>query len=405
MKKDLLLKIITLFVVITIALSSCFITFASEVSDKQEEKNKLTQEINEAKNRLKNIQSEENTAKTELEKITEQLSEVQNELARLKEELNELEEKVEAKNKEIAKEEREIEAKNKLLRERMVALYEAGDVSFLDVLLNSTGIIDFISGYHAIQTIVEADTNLINELENKKEQLEKDKKELEEDKAKVEEVKKEQEIKNGTLTSLQESKKNEIAKLNAEEQAQQDEIDKYNEAMARVNSELAEALRRAEEDAKNDNGGGLAGLKFDGTFIWPCNNRVVTSRMKYRWGRWHKGIDIGANYESVYASASGYAYNAYDANGYGNYIMIVHGGGYVTLYGHLSVSKVSNGQYVSQGSTIAISGGRRGAPGAGSSTGPHLHFEIRKANSISSFFGNNWLDPLDYLPGGYTLAD
>lgn len=403
MKKDILLKIITLFIVIAIVSSSCFIAFASEVSDKQEEKNKLTQEINDAKKRLKNIQSEENAAKSELEKITDQLYEVQNELASLKQQLNELEEKVDAKNKEIEKEEREIEAKNKLLKERMVALYEAGDVSFLDVLLNSTGIIDFISGYNAIQTIVEADTNLINELENKKNQLEKDKQELEDDKQKVEEVKKEQEIKNGTLVSLQESKKKEIAKLNEEEQAQQDEIDKYNEAMARVNEELADALRRAEEDSRDN--GGLAGLKFDGTFIWPCNNKVVTSRMKYRWGRWHKGIDIGANYESVYASASGYAYNAYDANGYGNYIMIVHGGGYVTLYGHLSVSKVKNGQYVSQGATIATSGGRRGAPGAGSSTGPHLHFEIRKANSISSFFGNNWLDPLDYLPGGYTIAD
>ena len=144
MKKDILQKIITVLVVIAIISSYCFMTFASEVSDKQEEKNRLTQEINEAKDRLKSIQSEENTAKSELEKIPDQLYEVQNELARLKEELNELEEKVEAKNKEIAKEEKEIEAKNKLLKERMVALYEAGDVSFLDVLLNSTGIIDFI---------------------------------------------------------------------------------------------------------------------------------------------------------------------------------------------------------------------------------------------------------------------
>ena len=183
-------------------------------------------------------------------------------------------------------------------------------------------------------------------------------------------------------------------------------MEEYNAAMAKVNSELAAAMRKAQQAAGGSgSGSGLDGLKFDGSFIWPCNNKTVTSRMKYRWGRWHKGIDIGANYESVYASASGYAYNAYNAGGYGNYIMIFHGNNFVTLYGHLSKSKVSNGQYVSQGETIAISGGRPGDAGAGSSTGPHLHFEIRKASSISSFFSNNWLDPLDYLPGGYTLRD
>jgi hypothetical protein len=121
--------------------------------------------------------------------------------------------------------------------------------------------------------------------------------------------------------------------------------------------------------------------------------------MKQRWGRWHKGIDIGSRYENVYAAASGYAYNEYDRNGYGYYIMVFHGDGYVTLYGHLSSSNVSNGQYVSQGQVIATSGN------TGSSTGPHLHFEIRKASSFASFFSAQWYNPLDYLPGGWTALD
>ena len=112
----------------------------------------------------------------------------------------------------------------------------------------------------------------------------------------------------------------------------------------------------------------------------------------------HKGIDIGASYENVYASATGYAYNAYDRYGYGTYIMVFHGSGYVTLYGHLSASRVSNGQYVTQGQVIAQSGN------TGSSTAPHLHFEIRQASSTTEFFSKSPLNPLDYLPGGYTLA-
>ena len=137
--------------------------------------------------------------------------------------------------------------------------------------------------------------------------------------------------------------------------------------------------------------------KFDGSFIWPCDNRVVTSRMKQRWGRWHKGIDIGANYENVYASASGYAFNFYDRNGYGYYTMIFHDENYVTLYGHLSQQITKDGQYVSQGDVIALSGN------SGSSTGPHLHFEIRKANSFSSYFNAQFYNPLDYLTGEYKI--
>ena len=78
--------------------------------------------------------------------------------------------------------------------------------------------------------------------------------------------------------------------------------------------------------------------------------------------------------------------------------MVFHGGGYVSLYGHLSSSHVSNGQYVSQGQVIATSGN------SGGSTGAHLHFELRQATSVSQFFSKSPLNPLDYLPGGYTLA-
>ena len=146
-------------------------------------------------------------------------------------------------------------------------------------------------------------------------------------------------------------------------------------------------------------------MKFDGSFIWPCNNKIVTSRVKWRWGRWHKGIDIGANHENVYAAASGYAYNLENPGGYGNYIMIIHGDGYITLYGHLLSRHISSGQYVSQGQVIATSGGGVNDEGKGSSTGRHLHFEIRKASSLSGFFSSSFLNPLDYLPGGYTIYD
>lgn len=378
----------TLMLVASTGLTSLAVT--------EQDKKNLQDKIDDAKSQLNDITESKDSAKSELESLTQKVSEAQNELEKVKAQLEDVKNQITEKETQINEEEKEIEAKNNLLKQRMVALYEAGDTSFLDVLFNSENLLDFFTNYSMIQQIVESDTDLINELEEKKQGLEKDKAELEEKKQEVENLKAEQEVKNAQLRVLQETKQAEVNKLSEKEKKTQAEIDAYNKAMADVNKALAEAARRAEEQIKNNTGGN--GLKFDGSFIWPCNNKIVTSTVKKRWGRLHKGIDIGASYESVYASASGYAYNAYDRNGYGTYIMVFHGGNYVTLYGHLSTSKVRDGQFVKQGEVIATSGN------SGGSTGAHLHFEIRQASNVSQFFSKSPLNPLDYLPGGYTLA-
>ena len=387
--KKIVLTLTTIFTVLMLMVSIPLYTFAVSKSDKDA----LQYKINNAKSELKNIQNSQRDAKSELENLTIQVMDAENELDSLKAELSELESSIETKESEITEKQAEIKRKEKLLQERIVALYEAGDSTYLDVLLGSDSLLDFLSKYEIVQQIVDADTALITDLDNDKKSLEKEKAELETSKAKVKELKDQQEIKSNELKILKKNKQSEVDKLSDEEKSKQSEIDKYNTAMEEVNRQLSEIGKDAQERLDRD------GVKFDGSFIWPCNNKYVTSRMKWRWGRWHKGIDIGARYENVYASASGYAYNATNPGGYGTYIMIFHGDGYATLYGHLNSSHIRNGQYVSQGQVIATSGN------SGGSTGAHLHFEIRHSTSISNFFGNNWLNPLDYLPGGYTILD
>ena len=199
--------------------------------------------------------------------------------------------------------------------------------------------------------------------------------------------------KNEMLKSQKKERESVASTLSAEEQALQDEIDEYNAQVAKIENQIQEALRKAQAQIDAD---GEDGLNFDGSFIWPCDNRTITSGVKQRWGRWHKGIDIGARYAPVYASASGYAYTLKNPGGYGNYILIVHGDGWCTLYGHLDSYNVGYGQYVSQGQVIATSGN------TGASTGPHLHFEIRQASSLSSYFSTSFENPLNYLSGGWT---
>ena len=387
--KKIVLTLTTIFTVLMLMVSIPLYTFAVSKSDKDA----LQDKINNAKSELKNIQNSQRDAKSELENLTIQVMDAENELDSLKAELSELESSIETKESEITEKQAEIKRKEKLLQERIVALYEAGDSTYLDVLLGSDSLLDFLSKYEIVQQIVDADTALITDLDNDKKSLENEKAELETSKAKVKELKDQQEIKSNELKILKKNKQSEVDKLSDEEKSKQSEIDKYNTAMEEVNRQLSEIGKDAQERLHRD------GVKCDGSFIWPCNNKYVTSRMKWRWGRWHKGIDIGARYENVYASASGYAYNATNPGGYGTYIMIFHGDGYATLYGHLNSSHIRNGQYVSQGQVIATSGI------SGGSTGAHLHFEIRHSTSISNFFGNNWLNPLDYLPGGYTILD
>lgn len=128
------------------------------------------------------------------------------------------------------------------------------------------------------------------------------------------------------------------------------------------------------------------GTKSKPTYMYPCTNWPITSRFGYRWGRLHAGTDVGVpTGTTVRASRGGQVTVAGWLGGYGNCVMIDHGDGVVTVYGHLSEVTVSVGEYVDQGERVALSGN------TGRSTGPHLHFEIRINGSA--------VDPEPYLQG------
>ena len=124
-----------------------------------------------------------------------------------------------------------------------------------------------------------------------------------------------------------------------------------------------------------------------GMFAWPLPyTHTLTSTFGTRWGRLHGGLDIsdgGVYGQPIYASASGtVTFSGGDNSGYGNYVIIDHGSGYTTLYGHCSSLVAVTGQYVNQGDLIGYVGS------TGNSTGPHLHFEIR--------LNGEKMDPLGY---------
>lgn len=392
---------IILFLLCFILISSiCIPTLATSTTALQNQKNEVSEQIQDAKDQQEQVKKELSNEMKEIANLDNSIAEVEEQIASLEKEISTLQTSISQKQKELEKKQKEHDDNQQLMEERMVVMYETGGTSFLDMLFSSKNIVEFISNYYLLQQVTECDKELLDTIEKEQEEIENTKRQLEEEKGKVDSAKAEKETKSNLLKTQKSQREQKANALSQEEKQLQSDIEAHNKKLKQIESQIQAELKRIEEERKQQSGSnnGSSGIHFDGSFVWPCNNRYITSTVKNRWGRKHKGIDIAARYENVYATASGYAYPLENPGGYGHYIIVIHGNNYISLYGHLNSYKVSYGQYVSQGQVIAQSGN------SGASQGAHLHFEIRRASSISSYFSASPLNPLDYLSGGYTLA-
>ena len=392
MKEKIALSFMAIILVVSLVIYPIYATTTDDLYNEKAEINAQKREVEAQKDA---VDEKLSATMQEISKLDESISSVQEEIDILNMQIDGLEESIGEKEEELDKKQKEHEKNQDLMEDRLVVMYETGENTFLDMLFNSESIIEFISSYYTLSQITQCDKELLESIENEQKEIEETKKQLEEEKEELDSVKTERVTKNNLLKSQKAERETVASTLSAEEKALQSEIDSYNAQVAKIEDQIQKALRDAQ--SKID-GAGEEGLNFDGSFIWPCDNKVITSGCKRRWGRWHKGIDIGARYAPVYASASGYAYTLENPGGYGHYIIIVHGDGWCTLYGHLDSYSVSYGEYVSQGEVIATSGN------TGSSQGPHLHFEIRQARNLSSYFSTDFKNPINYLPGGWTAT-
>lgn len=385
-------KIVSIVLILVMLQAYACSVIAATQSELNGQKTDIQNKINDIKDEQTEVKQELDAEMKAISQLDAEIDEAQEEIDKLNAQINEVQASITEKENLIKEKQKEYDRNEELLKQRIVIMYEIGETTFLDILFNSKSIVDFISNYYTVSQIVKYDSDLLQTIEDDKNTIETAKKELEEQKAQIEVLKNDEVSKQSAIKAKRASRQVKANALNAEQKALQSKIDDYNAQIKKVDQQIAAMMAEANDKINN------SGIKFDGSFIWPCNNKIITSAVKIRGGRWHKGIDIGARYENVYASASGYAYIQENPGGYGHYIMIFHGDGYVTLYGHLNTYKITSGQYVSQGQVIAQSGN------TGASSGSHLHFEIRKGRTINEFFNNTFYNPLNYLPGGYTFA-
>lgn len=310
------------------------------------------------------------------------------------------------KEKELVEAERLEKEQLDRYRSRVRAMEENGSLGYLALILKTTSLGELLTAMDDIGEIMESDKELEDAYIAARKNTEEVKAEYEEYRA---DINAKQDVLRAEQAELEKDIEEAIKLIldiqnNLEErQAEYDEImaaeDAANANIDKLVAEL-EAQRRAEQA---NNGGGSSGAgsgaNSTGSFIWPVASYVyVSSRFGQRVHpitgeiKNHTGIDIASNQgTTIYAADGGTITLAAWNGGYGNCVMIDHGNGYVTLYGHMSSIAVSQGQTVSQGDTIGYVGS------TGNSTGPHLHFEVLKNGTR--------IDPEQFFSGLVISAD
>lgn len=322
-------------------------------------------------------------AEARVESVSESLRQIQEELRVARLAYEEVQGRLDAVEAQIAENtelleqtEADLADKNRMLQRRVRDIYINGQVSYVDVLFGATDFNDLMTRMDILKRIIRHDYDLINEVKAKKLVVENTRDQLEKDKAEVEvlvaDAAEKRDLMDYRRAQEQELLDQAIYDKETSEQA-------YEELMA-ASEEIAEMIRRSQYGYSGATPGA-------GGMIWPLGG-PITSEFGWRThpifgtARFHSGLDIGGDYGlPIYAAAAGTVSYAGWISGYGYTVIIDHGGGITTLYGHNDSLNVSEGQSVGQGQVIAFCGS------TGNSTGPHCHFEVRENGEPVSPYG------------------
>lgn len=369
-----------------------------EVEAAKQKAGSLEEEKKKVEDALKSLES----LKSDAAAYVKQLD---GELERVNGELEDLGSRIGAKEADIAATQQQLDAARVVeeqqyadMKLRIKYMYERGETSFIDMLLQSESIVQLMNRAEYIRKISEYDREKMDEYVETKDSIAAHEAALMAEHAELLGLQEQTQAKQQSVETLLANKSKELKNFENQIDAAQGQISEYERDIKAQESriqQLEAEIKRKEEEARK--AAEAAGQSYKTVslgninFIWPCpSSSRITSGFGGRSSPTegassnHQGIDIGASSGSdIIAAASGtvvvstYSYSA------GNYVMLSHGGGVYTVYMHCSKLLVSEGQTVSQGQSIAKVGS------TGYSTGPHLHFGIRT--------GGRYVDPRNYV--------
>jgi murein DD-endopeptidase MepM/ murein hydrolase activator NlpD len=349
--------------------------------------------INQTKKKLTETKRREKTVLNSLLKSQKELEEINDDLTKLNYSLNKTERNMVITQNQLANAQSdlqriktEIGGREGVLDQRLIAIYKYGYQSSLEILFNARNFAEFIARFEMVSGFVREDVHILKSLHLQQELITKKQEEIA--------VKKQElEIQRSAYSSLQiqtrqrqkrritvvEDRQRELTVLKNDRRVLEESLDE----LERISREMEAQIR----DMQNKNRMALG----SGRYIWPLQSKGrISSYFGYRFHpilrkrKYHSGLDIAVPYGvSILAADSGVVVFAGWNNGYGKMVILDHGSDYSTVYGHCSILQVEQGQSVTKGQTIAQVGS------TGLSTGPHLHFEVRKKGVA--------VDPLTYL--------
>lgn len=357
------------------------ITNSTDIDYLNQERESLEKEISTKESIISYNEEEMSSMLVEIEQLSQQIADKENEVEELLIKAKEINKYVESTQEKLDVAQEEYDAQKEILDDRLVAMYKMGKVEYIDVLLNSDSLSAFLSNYYLISKIVKADSDLLDEVKEKRDSILALEETLKSYQSELDYNIDEATKTKVALTNMKVLKDNKVATLNKEDLEYHNQIEEYRNQIAALEARIKLLV------AANASGTPYVG----GDFVWPVPGyNKITSKFGMRTHpitgvyKLHTGTDIGAPTGADFvASNKGIVIAAEYNTAYGNYVMIDHGGGIQTLYAHGSQIVVSVGQEVSAGDVVLKIGS------TGYATGPHAHFEVR--------INGTPVEPLTYL--------
>ncbi|MEG0829720.1 MAG: peptidoglycan DD-metalloendopeptidase family protein [Anaerovoracaceae bacterium] len=346
--------------------------FSITTSYAKESLKDIKSDISDTKEKLNEGQDKEASLADDIAALEEKIGKTQNKIEKLQTKIEKSEKNVAKVQVELIKTQDKLEEQNNNLNSRLRTMYKSGSIGFIDVILDSESISQFISNMDMVKKVYSADQTIVASIQKSFEKVESQKKTLQIAQAELKTVKADQAEKQAVLTADQQEVEDKKAKVSAKNDKLEEDLHELQKAADRMTA----SLQGLQSGSAKYSGGQLA---------WPIPS---SSRVTEEFGpricpfhgpELHRGMDIGCGSGSVVVAANnGRVIKANYDGSYGNVVVIDHGGRITTLYAHNSSLSVSVGQRVKRGQKIALSGS------TGNSTGPHCHFEVRENNQLKN---------------------
>lgn len=378
MKREPLRRLSAFILIVILMITS--VSFANdEIKRKERELEELNAKIEELDASISQNKNMQNETNQKIKNVMGSIKALEGEIKTLNSDIEITEASIVEKTSELEAAEIKIGEKTDLLNDRLRVMYKTGTIGYVEVLFGAEDFTDLLSRIDMLQKVLVHDQNLIEFLKEQRDIIETKKIELETVKVELldlftSKLKKQDEltVALNNLVAYQGDLRNDAAALEEMEQQMLEQADQMTTFIKNMK---------------------LAATYVGGEMMWPApgyysissyfGNRLHPISKEYKM---HTGIDIETPRKTpLVAAQTGTVIFANWFAGYGKAIIIDHGGGYATLYGHLDVINVNVGQVVKKGENIALSGN------TGYSTGPHLHFEVR--------MNGDYVDPLTYVKG------